>query len=257
MTCDMFDKECLPPSMDAFLHDTNPWWQGKPGPVIPAYRRWAFHSTLKKLKSGLAPAVVLRGPRQVGKTTLQLQIIEYLFLEEEVQPNRILRVQFNEIPSLSGLGEPILTITRWFENRILGNTFNKAARQNLPAFLFFDEVQNLSDWAPQLKALTDHHTVKVLVTGSSTLRIEAGRDSLAGRVAQVDLGTLLPREIIAMRFGEEFQPILAENGLEALLHADFWQNLLCPFGNHGGWRFHPGPTDHPNLFAFSAVAAIA
>jgi predicted AAA+ superfamily ATPase len=225
MTRDLFDKERLPPSVDAFLYSTNPWWQGKPGPVIPSYRRWAFHSTLKKLKSGLAPAVVLRGPRQVGKTTLQLQMIEYLIREEGVRSNRILRVQFDEIPSLSGLNEPILTIARWFENRILGNTFNEVARQNFPAFLFFDEVQNLLDWAPQLKALTDHHTVKVLVTGSSALRIEAGRDSLAGRVAQVDLGTLLPREIIAMRFGEEFQPILPENGLEALLHAEFWRDL--------------------------------
>jgi predicted AAA+ superfamily ATPase len=123
------------------------------------------------------------------------------------------------------LGEPILTIARWFEKRILGSNFNQAARRHLPAFLFFDEVQNLSDWAPQLKALTDHHTEKALVTGNSALRIEAGRDSLAGRVNQVDLGPLLPREIIALRFGEEFQPLLPENGLEALLHADFWRDL--------------------------------
>ena len=146
MTRDLFDKERLPPAVDAFLRSTNPWWQGQPGPVLPSYRRWAFHSTLKKLKSGLAPAVVLRGPRQVGKTTLQLQMIEYLIREEGVRHNWILRVQFDEIPSLSGLNEPILTIARWFENRILKNTFNEVARQNFPAFLFFDEVQNLSDW---------------------------------------------------------------------------------------------------------------
>ncbi len=67
--------------------------------------------------------------------------------------------------------------------------------------------------------------MKALVTDSSALRIEAGRDRLAGRVTQVALGTLLPREIIAMRFDEELQPFLPENGLEVLLHSDFWRAL--------------------------------
>jgi predicted AAA+ superfamily ATPase len=225
MTRDIFDKERLPSPVDEFLRDTNPWWEGKPGPVIPSYRRWTFHTTLKRLESGLAPAVVLRGPRQVGKTTLQLQMIDHLIGDKEVQPKRILRVQFDEIPSLSGLSDPILTIARWFENRVLGSSLNEAARHHAPAFLFFDEVQNLSEWAPQLKALVDHHTVKVLVTGSSALRIEAGRDSLAGRIGQVDLGTLLLREIIAMRFSIEIAPRLSENGLDSLLRADFWRSL--------------------------------
>lgn len=225
MTRDIFDKERLPVAVDEFLRNTNPWWQGKPGPVIPSYRRWTFRTALKRLEGGLAPALVLRGPRQVGKTTLQLQIIQHLIQDKKIEPKRILRVQFDEIPSLSGLSEPILTIARWFENRILGSTFNEAAQRGAPAFLFLDEVQNLSDWAPQLKALVDHHTVKVLVTGSSALRIEAGRDSLAGRITQLDLGTLLLREILAMRFGEEMPPHLPDNGLESLLRADFWRSL--------------------------------
>jgi hypothetical protein len=225
MSRDLFDKERLAPGVDEYLRATNPWWEDKPGPAIPSYRRWAFRTTLKKLETGLAPAVVLRGPRQVGKTTLQLQIIEHLLREKGVEPRRIVRVQFDELPSLSGLTDPVLAIARWFENRILCRTFNEAAREGSPAYLFFDEAQNLADWAPQLKALVDHHTVKVLVTGSSALRIEAGRDSLAGRITQVDLGTLLLREIIAMRFGEDLQPLLPENGLELLLRADSWRSL--------------------------------
>jgi predicted AAA+ superfamily ATPase len=169
--------------------------------------------------------VVLRGPRQVGKTTLQLQIIDHLIRERKVDPRCILRVQFDELPSLSRMREPVLTIARWFEGRILGSTFNEAAVQGKTVFLLFDEVQNLTDWAPQLKALVDHHTVRVLVTGSSALRIEAGRDSLAGRIAQVELGTLLLREIIALRFNESLPPHLEENGLQPLLKPDFWRSL--------------------------------
>ncbi|MBI3318023.1 MAG: ATP-binding protein, partial [Candidatus Omnitrophica bacterium] len=222
---DLFDKIRLPPELDAYLRDTNPWWENKPGRPLPPYRRWAFDVLLKKLKSGLAPAIVLRGARQVGKTTLQEQMIEYLQREKKVEPRRILRVQFEEIPSLRGLKEPLLTIARWYENRILGRTFNSAARDGKKAYVFLDEVQNLSDWAPQLKALVDHHALHVVVTGSSALRIEAGRDSLAGRITTLEIGTLLLREIAGLRFGKEVAPFLPQNGLEVLLDADFWRGL--------------------------------
>jgi predicted AAA+ superfamily ATPase len=222
---DIFDKERLPPELDSFLRSVNPWWEQKPGPNLPSYRRWAFGTTLSKFHKGLAPVIVIKGPRQVGKTTLQQQLIEHLIGNENVLRNHILRVQFDEIPSLRGLREPILSITRWFENRILGCTFNEAAKAGRTACLFFDEMQNLSDWAPQLKALVDHHTVKVLLTGSSALRIEAGRDSLAGRITQVELGTLLLREVAGLRFGKDIKPCLSDNGLESLLQKDFWKTL--------------------------------
>jgi predicted AAA+ superfamily ATPase len=225
MTRDMFDKERLPPELDAFVRDANPWWEGKPGPTLPSFRRWAFQATLKRMQGGLAPVTVIRGPRQVGKTTLQLQLIDHLLSQGMAEPTSIMRVQFDEIQSLRGMTDPVLSLARWFENRVLGCTFNEAARRGKTAYLFLDEVQNLRDWAPQLKALVDHHSLKVLVTGSSALRIEAGRDSLAGRIAQVELGTLLLREIAGLRFQSELAPHLPENGIEPLRHADFWREL--------------------------------
>lgn len=225
MARDVFDMERLPPSLDTFIREGNPWWEGKPGRLLPPYRRWAFRILDRKLKSGLAPVVVLRGPRQVGKTTLQEQLIEAYLRTEGIDPRRILRVQFDEIPSLRGLPEPVLSVARWYENRILGKTFNEAAAAGEPAFVFLDEVQNLKDWAPQVKALVDHSTVKVVVTGSSSLRIEAGRDSLAGRITTMDLGALLLREIAGLRFSQEFGPFLTDNGLHPLTEPAFWREL--------------------------------
>ena len=72
---DPSDRIRLPAEVDDYLRDANPWWQGKPGRVLPEYRRWIFRTILRKLDARLAPAVVLRGPRQVGKTTLQEQVI--------------------------------------------------------------------------------------------------------------------------------------------------------------------------------------
>jgi hypothetical protein len=66
----------LPAELEQFVWDANPWWRGQPMRPLPRYRRWLFPTVLKRLQSPLAPVVALRGARQVGKTTLQLQIIE-------------------------------------------------------------------------------------------------------------------------------------------------------------------------------------
>lgn len=221
---DIFDLERLPPALTEFVRSTNPWWEGKPGRVLPPFRRWAFAAARTKLEAGLAPIVVLRGPRQVGKTTIQEQLIQE-YLKEGVEPRRLFRLQFDELPPLKDLDTPILTLCRWFENRILGETFNEAAHARHPAYFFLDEVQNLDAWAPQLKSLVDHHTVHVLVTGSSALRIEAGRDSLAGRITQLDLGPLLLREIAEMRGQGSVGATLPDNGLATLLDIEWWKGL--------------------------------
>jgi len=248
---DIFDKERLHPEIDAQLRETNPWWQDRPGRVLPSYRRWMFNTLLRKLDARVAPAVVLRGARQVGKTTLQEQTIDFLLKERKINPGRILRVQFDELPPLRDLRTPILDIVRWYQNRILGRTLNEAAHAGEPAYIFLDEVQNLSDWAPQLKALVDHHTVQVVVTGSSALQIESGRDSLAGRIASLELGTLLLREIAGLRFGETMEPLLPPNGLELLTELSFWRGIeahaarrpnardraFAAFSERGGYPF--------------------
>jgi hypothetical protein len=229
---DLFDKVRLSPGLDDYLRRANPWWEGKPGRVLPTSQRWAFKAVLRRLEARLAPAVVLRGARQVGKTTLLEQVIQHLLEQGHVDPRRILRVQFDELPSLKDLDEPILAIVGWFQNRILGSTFNEAAHAGRPAFLFFDEAQNLSSWAPQIKTLVDHHTVQVVVTGSAALRIEAGRDSLAGRVAPLDLGTLLLREIAGLRLGREIEPLFPLNGLEDLLRLELGRDLEAHGNRH-------------------------
>lgn len=177
------------------------------------------------LERGLSQATVVRGPRRVGKTVLVRQCIEEL-LGRGVNPKRILYVPFDELPTLLELSEPLLAVARWFEREVLGRTFNAGARAGEPAYLVLDEVQNLESWAAQLKNLVDNHGVRVLVTGSSSLRIAAGRDSLAGRVSTLDLGPLLLREIAEMRFGQAAPPSWPENGLEAITSGEFWRDAV-------------------------------
>jgi predicted AAA+ superfamily ATPase len=140
--------------LETTLRDDNVWWRGERIFGLPPMRRWAFQPVLRGVKEGMTPVTVLRGPRQIGKTTLLNQVIDSL-ISEGVSAQRIFRVQFDELPELRKLSEPILELSRWYAGNILGKTFNQAALDGERAFLFFDEIQNLDDWAPQLKHLVD------------------------------------------------------------------------------------------------------
>ncbi|MDE2725054.1 MAG: AAA family ATPase, partial [Gemmatimonadota bacterium] len=220
----LFADSGLPPQLVADLRDLNPWWEGDPMPLQPQTRRHLVAQMRRRLDAEIAPIIVVRGPRQVGKTTAQFQIIADL-LDEGVPPTSILRVQFEELASLQRIEDPILAISRWFERKITGARFNALARDGQKAYLFFDEIQNLDGWDAQLKFLVDNASVKVVVTGSSALRIERGRDSLAGRINTIEAGVLSLTEIGALRGLETAKPFLQDNGLRFLIDKNFWREL--------------------------------
>jgi predicted AAA+ superfamily ATPase len=214
----------LPEAMVRDLRRMNPWWQDGQAPPLPATRRHLVGQIHRRLDMRLAPAVVVRGPRQIGKTTAQLHVIEDL-LKRGVPPRHIFRVQTDQLSAVEELVEPILRLADWYEETVLGETLNSVARRGEPTYLVFDEIQNLDNWAPQLKSLVDHSKTRVLITGSSALRIEQGRDSLAGRITTIEAGVLSLTEIAAFRGVDLGPPFLADNGLEPLSRLDFWEAL--------------------------------
>jgi predicted AAA+ superfamily ATPase len=206
------------------LRRMNPWWEGNPLPVLPPTRRHLVAQIHRRLQLRLAPVVVVRGPRQIGKTISQLQVLGDL-LKSGVPPRNIFRIQADELPALADLLEPILRLVDWYEQAVLGKTLNQAAHDGEPTFLCFDEVQTLRDWAPQIKALVDSSTTQVLITGSSALRIELGRDSLAGRITTIEAGVLSLTEIASFHGLDLGEPFFQDNGLEPLTHREFWEEL--------------------------------
>ena len=56
------------------------------------------------------------------------QMIESL-LADGVEANRILYVPFDELPAMRGIHEPVLAISRWFEERMAGKTLNELGRE--------------------------------------------------------------------------------------------------------------------------------
>jgi len=222
----LFPEYSLPVGLIQDIRRMNPWWEGDALPPLPKTRRHLVSAMQRRLDQRLAPIVVVRGPRQIGKTTAQMQLLSDL-LEQGVPPRNILRVQCDELPELMKLSEPILRLADWFEKTVLKKRLNQAARDGEKTFLVLDEVQNLPDWAPQLKTLVDTSATQMLATGSSALRIELGRDSLAGRISTIETGVLSLTEIAAFHGVTELRPFLADNGLEPLTRPDFWRELAA------------------------------
>ncbi len=222
----------LQPELVQWLEIQNPWWSGKPAKLTEVFRRWAFDHVVHRLEANVAPIVAIRGPRQVGKTTIQQQVIEELLRLRQVNPARIFRVQFDEAPLLGSFDHPIQVLVRWFEDNVATDSINALAQRGQPVYLFFDEVQNLKNWAPQLKSLVDHYAARTLITGSSALRIARGEDSLAGRMSILELGPLRLSEIAGVqRFGD-LPAYHRTADLEPWTRPDFWLDLISHARKH-------------------------
>ncbi|MDR1483691.1 MAG: AAA family ATPase, partial [Planctomycetaceae bacterium] len=180
------------------LYRMNPWWSGNRFNEIPKSKRQTYKFLFDRLVNGHCPIVVLRGPRQVGKTTIQLQIIRDLLEQYSISPEQILRVQFDRLKSLV-LDDPIVRIIDWFEDKIIKNTFNNSASEGKEIYIFLDEIQDIDNWSSQLKHIVDHESCHVFITGSSAIRIFYGRESLAGRAYWNEMNTLGLSEICQFR----------------------------------------------------------
>jgi predicted AAA+ superfamily ATPase len=128
---------------------------------------------------------LLAGPRQVGKTTLLLELTSAL------GPHAL----------YAACDGPEATVPGFWQ-RIWGEAETRATAQGR-AVLFLDEVHLLGDWAARLKGEWDRvrrHRIPlhVVATGSSALRLAAGsRESLAGRFERLTLSHWSARALAA------------------------------------------------------------
>lgn len=119
------------------------------------------------------------GPRQVGKTTLVQQLIQFL------QHEHGMSARWVTADAQAGQGEAWL-IAQW-------ETARHAARTSGQSLLAIDEVQKIPNWSEQVKRLWDEDTargnpLKVIVLGSAPLLLQAGlSESLAGRFERLHL----------------------------------------------------------------------
>ncbi len=204
------------------LQFDNPWWEtGRQGKIIyeDTPRRKYFEAFSQNiLDKSVRRALVLMGPRRVGKTVMVYHSIR-LLLDSDIRAENILYVSL-ETPIYTGL--PLERILSYFQE-----LFTHERTSEL--FIFFDEIQYLREWEAHLKSLVDSFpSYRFVATGSAAaaLRLKS-TESGAGRFSDYVLPPLTFAEYL-MFIGRE--------------------NELISFEEHGfeGYEYSPLDTEELN-----------
>lgn len=209
----------------ARVRTENPWWEsGEIPPLLAELRPRPYLDLFLPLvtERRVRRAVVLLGPRRVGKTVLIHHAINRL-LDEGVDPKAIAYFSVDH-PLYNGLGlEDYLGA---FQEGT-GTDFTST-----PSYVFFDEIQYLRDWEMHVKALVDdHEPLRIVVSGSAAaaLRLKS-QESGAGRLTDFLLPPLNFYEYLAL-LDKEGSALDGEGSLDLeTLNEDFVHYL-----NYGGY----------------------
>ncbi len=166
----------------------NSWWQERRIPFYNNLSKRRYFRGFFSLVSQVSPhrAVVLMGPRRVGKTVLMYQTIQEL-INSGVNPRKIFYYS---------LDTPIYT--NLFLEELILETLSIYDESPDGCYIFFDEVQYLKDWEIHLKSLVDRYRRTKFVAGGSAaaaLRMKS-IESGAGRFTDYFLPPLTFAEYI-------------------------------------------------------------
>lgn len=182
------------------LSAQNPWWADRSAIQqdrhLSEYYKAPIHwrpALLDEIRLDEDLIYIIRGPRQIGKTTSLKLLIEAM-LQQDVDPRRICYLDCE----LAGIGnfKELVNIIDGHLN-LIRRTINRDR-----VFLFLDEVTFIRDWAIGIKALADKGALintTVIVTGSSSIDLKRGGERLPGRRGE---RTGLNKKLLPLTFKE-------------------------------------------------------
>lgn len=176
------------------LRFDNPWWE-RPDDLdllLEGLRQRAYLDPFHDLVTNreVNRAVVLMGPRRVGKTVILRQSIRRL-LDAGVTPTNIFFVSLDN-PVYTGL--PLAKLLSFFQELHGHDRF-------ADIYVFFDEVQYLKEWEVHLKVLVDDYpSARFVVSGSAAAALKMkSNESGAGRFTDFLLPPLSFAEFLDFR----------------------------------------------------------
>lgn len=159
------------------IQTENVWW-GTANKIPEDYDKYRFRAYFKifypLIKDfSVKRAVLLMGPRRVGKTVLVHHVIKTLMLEN-INPRNICYISVDH-PIYNGR-----SLDDLLEDYRIASGVDFESEQ---IYLFFDEIQYLKDWEIYLKALVDkHRNIKFVASGSAAAALKLkSTESGAGR----------------------------------------------------------------------------
>ncbi len=171
----------------------NPWWvEGKIEEDYQAMPRRLYFELFKPLvyERDIRRAVVLMGPRRVGKTVMLYHMVQDM-IDKGIDPMKIIFITienpiYNNIPL-----EQLFTYAK--------EATGKEDKEDW--HIIFDEIQYCRDWEVHLKTLVDSYRKdKFIVSGSAAAALKfASNESGAGRFTDFMLPPLTFHEYIALK----------------------------------------------------------
>ena len=175
------------------LRYENPWWITKeiPDTYSSMSKRLYFDLFYPFiLERSIKRALVLMGPRRVGKTVMLFHCIGNL-LKEGTNPHKLFFIGIDNPIYVNLSLEDVLTLCK--ESLNLDNLNG--------CYVFFDEIQYLKDWERHLKVLVDSYPeTKFIVSGSAAAALKwHSTESGAGRFTDFLLPPLTFQEYIHLK----------------------------------------------------------
>jgi len=170
------------------IFDMNPWWRDRQAIQQDSQIRTFDASKIKwhppLLKTSLAEDAlhIIKGPRQVGKTTLLKLFIRNLLADRKVSDKDILFLSLDAARTVDEVLETLLY-------------YLKTVRTSNRSYLFLDEASFLPEWPRAIKVLIDmgfDRNATFVVTGSSALDLKRSSEKLPGRRGKGRDSVLLP-----------------------------------------------------------------
>ena len=210
------------------LRADNPWWNG--AGIREDYDRLlprAYFDRFAELveQTGVRRAVVLMGPRRVGKTVMLHHAVARLLVSGNHAPREIGYVS---------LDQPLYS--RLSIEEIAEEVRQASGNPNGPRALFLDEIQYLADWERHLKAFVDAHPdIRCVVSGSAAaaLRLKSV-ESGAGRFTDFLLPPLTFHEYLYLQGIDDVVEALPE-GSYRLLDLEALNRHFVDYVNFGGF----------------------
>ena len=186
---------CIAMSDVSLAEQMNPWWRDPSAlpPGLRHTRRSMQREIVRRLKEEPRRATMLRGPRQVGKTTLLHQCVADL-IQADWPPSNVTYFDFSDERVVAKSSSP----------RKLAEYQPAGANAALPRVLLLDEVTRSERWAEWLEQAVDAGGHRICVTDSAASLLRGGTtESGVGRWDDLELETLTYPEFLLLQARED------------------------------------------------------
>ena len=232
----MIYNELIETQVVGRLRVDNPWWteneiakyysQMRPRLYLDIFYPLVCDTEVRR-------ALILMGPRRVGKTVMLYHAIQRL-IDDGVSPQNIIYISVETPIYNKILLEQLFNLAK----QALGKADSKER-----FYVFFDEIQYLKDWEVNLKSLVDtYHNVKFVASGSAAAELKKrSGESGAGRFTDFHLPPLTFYEYVHLKdYGQLMHPVEMEwaNGTivgNSTIDIAKVNKLFIDYINYGGY----------------------